>query len=201
MLNINNQRDDLCRLEDGLNELAAGSQFNDMRMDYKILSDLSQIIRKEDFGVTVCTYENTLVSLESGDTSKNFCAIAMDIGTTTIARVLELMIVLSRAAVEGGGNLEMVFGLNFKYLSEVSSLNNVEKLCQWIIKVLDRFSECMYNVENINNVHIIQKSMEYINDNVSDNISLNSVAEYVYLSPSYFSRLFKKEMGINFIDY
>ncbi|MBZ9685992.1 PocR ligand-binding domain-containing protein [Clostridium estertheticum] len=119
----------------------------------------------------------------------------------TRARVLELMIVLSRAAVEGGGNLEMVFGLNFKYLSEVSSLNNVERLCQWIIKVLDTFSECIYNVENINNVHIIQKSMEYINDNVSDNISLNSVAEYVYLSPSYFSRLFKKEMGINFIDY
>ena len=119
----------------------------------------------------------------------------------TRARVLELMIVLSRAAVEGGGNLEMVFGLNFKYLNEVSTLNNVEKLCEWIIKVLDRFSECMYNIENINNFHIIKKSMEYINDNVSTNISLDSVAEYVYLSPSYFSRLFKKEMGINFIDY
>lgn len=119
----------------------------------------------------------------------------------TRARVLELMIVLSRAAVEGGGNLEMIFGLNFKYLNEVSALNNVEKLCEWIIKVLDRFSECVYNIENINNFHIIQKSMEYINDNVSTNISLDCVAEYIYLSPSYFSKLFKKEMGINFIDY
>ena len=119
----------------------------------------------------------------------------------TRARVLELMIVLSRAAVEGGADLEMVFGLNFKYLNEVSTLNNVEKLCGWIIKVLDRFSECIYNIENINNFHIIKKSMEFINDNVSNNISLDSVAEYVYLSPSYFSRLFKKEMGMNFIDY
>ncbi|MGH4050855.1 MAG: PocR ligand-binding domain-containing protein [Clostridium sp.] len=119
----------------------------------------------------------------------------------TRARVLELMIVLSRAAVEGGADLEMVFGLNFKYLNEVSTLSNVEKLCAWIIKVLDRFSECMYNIENVNNFHIIKKSMEFINDNVSNNISLDSVAEYVYLSPSYFSRLFKKEMGINFIDY
>ena len=119
----------------------------------------------------------------------------------TRARVLELMIVLSRAAVEGGANLEMVFGLNFKYLNEVSTLNNVERLCEWIIKVLDRFTECMYNIENINNFNIIKKSMEYINDNVSSNISLDSVSEYVYLSPSYFSKLFKKEMGINFIDY
>ena len=119
----------------------------------------------------------------------------------TRARVLELMIVLSRAAVEGGGNLEMIFGLNFKYLNEVSTLNNVERLCEWIIKVLDRFSECMYNIENINNFHIIQKSMEYINNSDNTNISLDNVAEHVYLSPSYFSRLFKKEMGINFIDY
>jgi len=119
----------------------------------------------------------------------------------TRARVLELMIVLSRAAVEGGGNLEMIFGLNFKYLNEVSTLNTVERLCEWIIKVLDRFSDCMYNIENVNNFRIIQKSMEYINDNVSNNVSLDSVAEFVYLSPSYFSRLFKKEMGINFIDY
>ncbi len=119
----------------------------------------------------------------------------------TRARVLELMVVISRAAVEGGGNLEMVFGLNFKYLNEVSTLNNVERLCDWIIKVLNRFSECMYNIENINNFHVIQKAMEYINDNISSNISLDSVAEHVYLSPSYFSRLFKKEMGINLIDY
>ena len=119
----------------------------------------------------------------------------------TRARVLELMIVLSRAAVEGGADLEMVFGLNLKYLNEVSTLNNVERLCEWIIKVLDRFIESMYNIENINNFHIIKKSIQYINDNVSTNISLDSVAEYIYLSPSYFSRLFKKEMGINFIDY
>ena len=119
----------------------------------------------------------------------------------TRARVLELMIVLSRAAVEGGGNLEMIFGLNFKYLNEVSTLNNVERLCEWIIKVLDRFSECIFNIENVKNFNIIQKSMEYINDNVSSSISLDSVAQFVYLSSSYFSRLFKKEMGINFIDY
>ncbi|HBM79321.1 MAG TPA: hypothetical protein DD426_00550, partial [Clostridiaceae bacterium] len=34
----------------------------------------------------------------------------------TKAKVLELMIMLSRAAVEGGGNLEMIFGLKLRYL-------------------------------------------------------------------------------------
>lgn len=115
--------------------------------------------------------------------------------------VLSLMIVLSRAAVEGGGNVDIIFGLKNKYVNEVSTINNVEKLCEWILKVLDRFSECMYNIENINNFNIIQKSMEYINDPFNKNRSLDSVAKYVYLSPAYFSRMFKKEMGIHFIDY
>lgn len=116
-------------------------------------------------------------------------------------RVLELTTVLSRAAVEGGGNLEMVFGLNLKYLQQISAINNVEKLCEWIIKVLERFTDSMFTVDNINNYHIIQKAIGYINQNSMKDISLDSVAEYVYLSPSYFSRLFKKEMGINFVDY
>jgi two-component system, response regulator YesN len=117
------------------------------------------------------------------------------------ARVLELTVVLSRAAVEGGGNLEMVFGLNLKHLQQISDINTVEELCEWIIKVLERFTDSMFNVENISNYHVIQKAIGYINKNSMNNISLDTVADYVYLSPSYFSRLFKKEMGINFIDY
>ena len=32
-------------------------------------------------------------------------------------------------------------------------------------------------------------------------ISLNTVAEYIGLSPAYFSTIFKQESGVNFIDY
>lgn len=119
----------------------------------------------------------------------------------TKARVLELMIVLSRAAVEGGGNLEMIFGLKLKYLKEVNEIDNTESLCFWIVKVLGRFTDCVYSTENQNNSYVLQKAIEYINENYMNDISLESVSNYVYLSTSYFSRLFKKSMGINFIDY
>lgn len=119
----------------------------------------------------------------------------------TKSRVLELMIVLSRAAVEGGGNLEMIFGLNLTYLKEVSDINSVDELCHWIIKVLERFTDSIVGAGNSNNYHIIQKSITYINENSSKDITLEKAADFVYLSSSYFSRLFKKEMGINFIDY
>ena len=119
----------------------------------------------------------------------------------TKARVLELMIVLSRAAVEGGGNLEMIFGLKLKYLQEAYESTTVENLSQWIIKVLESFTDTVLTVGNINNSYIVKKSIAYINENYMNAISLESVSDYVYLSTSYFSRLFKKEVGINFIDY
>ncbi|WP_238046422.1 PocR ligand-binding domain-containing protein [Enterococcus mundtii] len=47
----------------------------------------------------------------------------------------------------------------------------------------------------------INKAIEYINKNLSRNITLDEVANHVYLSHYYFSRLFKKELGISFVNY
>lgn len=49
--------------------------------------------------------------------------------------------------------------------------------------------------------YIVQKSIHYIEQNYNKNISLSDVAEYVELSSSYLSFLFKKEKGVNFISF
>lgn len=48
---------------------------------------------------------------------------------------------------------------------------------------------------------IIEKAKQYINDNYNKDITLFSVADYIFLSPAYFSRLFKEKVGENFKDY
>lgn len=47
-----------------------------------------------------------------------------------------------------------------------------------------------------NNSDGLKKAIAYINENFSDNISLNELAKKASLSPFYFSRLFKKETGL-----
>lgn len=47
----------------------------------------------------------------------------------------------------------------------------------------------------------IRKAKSYIQEKYNQDISLEDVAEHVYLSPVYFSRLFKKQTGRNFTDY
>jgi two-component system response regulator YesN len=55
--------------------------------------------------------------------------------------------------------------------------------------------------ENAAGYDMIEKAKKYIDEHIYQEISLGDVAEYVNLSSSYFSRLFKKETGTAFVDY
>jgi len=48
---------------------------------------------------------------------------------------------------------------------------------------------------------IIQAAMDYIDKHYQQSITLDCVAAHVFLSPAYFSASFKKETGVNYIDY
>ncbi|GAB6181252.1 response regulator [Desulfotomaculum defluvii] len=52
-----------------------------------------------------------------------------------------------------------------------------------------------------NQMQIIEKALKYIHDNFKQKLSLQMVSSYVYLNPQYFSRIFKKEVGVSYIDY
>jgi len=48
---------------------------------------------------------------------------------------------------------------------------------------------------------VVQRAISYIKDNLPRDLSREEVADVVYMSPSHFSRFFKKKMGVSFQDY
>lgn len=48
---------------------------------------------------------------------------------------------------------------------------------------------------------ILAPAIKYVNSNYSKDLDLVSMANLCYISPSYFSKLFRKQMGINFSNY
>lgn len=59
-------------------------------------------------------------------------------------------------------------------------------------------------VNNYNNKSIkliLRKAVEYIQAHFCEQVTLNEVAEHTYVSTYYISRMFKREMGKNFVDY
>ena len=117
------------------------------------------------------------------------------------ARILELAVVLSRAAVEGNAELEMILGLNFKYIQKLGKLKSIEELCVWIVEVLDRFTGCVYENKNIKNVNVIRRAKEFIRANYKKKIKLEDISKEVYLSPYYLSHIFKKETRSTLFQY
>lgn len=117
------------------------------------------------------------------------------------ARVLELVVLLSRAAVEGGADAVEIFGLNYKYISDIHQLTSVEDLTFWLSKIMSRFTDCVFNLADVRHKDTIYKAVNYIKRNFTDRITLEEVAGHVYLNPSYFSKVFKSEMNCNFVSY
>ena len=47
----------------------------------------------------------------------------------------------------------------------------------------------------------IKRALAYIDKHLYQNPSLRDISDYVYLSETYFSKLFKKEMGLTLVQY
>lgn len=117
------------------------------------------------------------------------------------ARVLELVVLLSRAAVEGGADSEEIFGLNYRYLSDVHSFKTVEEITFWLSKIMSRFTDCVFNLADVRHKDTIFKAVDYIKRHYMERITLEKVAGHVYLTSSYFSKIFKSEMKCTFVSY
>ncbi|NLK27790.1 MAG: helix-turn-helix domain-containing protein [Clostridiales bacterium] len=49
--------------------------------------------------------------------------------------------------------------------------------------------------------HHVQNALQYIRKNYNKDINLNTASDYIHLSPSHLSRIFKKETGSSFTEY
>lgn len=116
-------------------------------------------------------------------------------------RILELIVLLSRAAIEGGGDPNETLALNYRYLREIEQFRSVESLSFWLSEVLNRFSSLVFDLHTAKHVDRLERALHYINSHYTEKISLEDTASYAALSPAYFSRIFKEEMNTSFTSY
>jgi len=117
------------------------------------------------------------------------------------SRVQELLVLMSRAAIDGGADVDEILNLCQRYAREVDSLNRIESLNRWIGAILNKFISFAFDFHNIKHQNVIFKTNAYIKEHLMEKISLDQVAEQVYLSKSYFCRIIKEELGCTFTEY
>jgi len=77
------------------------------------------------------------------------------------------------------------------------SLADSEEACEYTRK----FITGMFGREEETNHEIINKAKTYVNRHIAEDISVSVLAAESYMSASYFSRLFKKVVGIGCNEY
>lgn len=116
-------------------------------------------------------------------------------------RVLELVVLLSRAALEGGAGLEKIFGLKYKYLSQINDFKTVAELSAWLFHIMLHFIEQVFEQNELKHPQVILKAVDFLQKNFQKKITLEEVSAYVNHSPSYFSTIFKSELKVSFNAY
>jgi two-component system response regulator YesN len=115
-------------------------------------------------------------------------------------KVLEFILFAEQRAFLSGG-MTYYFTYRNDYLSTLIKFENYEQLRKWF---LDRIMEACRNITTKKKEQtsgVIAKAKVYIEENFVKDISLDDVSRMVDISPYYFSKLFKEETGVNFIDY
>lgn len=93
-----------------INRIKTAAGNNKLEFDLKLFNKLAEKIQTENYNVTICSYNNHVLQLESGDYSDSNFGVAVDIGTTTVACYLMNCTTGELIDVEAQINTQKKFG-------------------------------------------------------------------------------------------
>ena len=114
--------------------------------------------------------------------------------------LLELVVMISRAAVEAGAVQSEVLGMNFRFLTELAVIDDDEQLAAWLRKILEHVMSTIEQQKDFTPPLLIGKALDFMRRNLHRDISRDEVARHAGISPSHFSRLLKERTGRSFTE-
>lgn len=116
-------------------------------------------------------------------------------------KIIELCVMFSRSAVSAGADLEKSSRENGRIFQQIYMETTPEGVCVKGQRLLDYYISEIQNIQKVPANSKVQEIKKYIQQNYSRNLTLEEIAESVYLSPSYASRLFKKVQEYSIMEY
>ena len=172
---LEDPKSDLDRLIDLLSDKI---NIKDIKINFHVLQNLSELLRESDFKVTVVLWDNEIIAIEPNDTSSRIFGYAVDIGTTKLAGYL---LDLNTGKVVAAGSLmnpQIPYGEDV-----ISRLNHPEpeKLNKAVIEGLNEILADLLEKTGVKNTEIYE--MVAVGNTVMHHLFLNIKAKSLGLSP------------------
>jgi two-component system response regulator YesN len=116
-------------------------------------------------------------------------------------RLNELVCSFVDSAILGGGDEKTLAELMAKYIDEIPRISDDSLAERWLEAVIREIAGNVGTVYEKRSRTLIENAKKYIETNCRSQIGYRDVAREIFISPSYFLNLFKKETGTTFVDY
>lgn len=87
------------------------------------------------------------------------------------------------------------------YLAELKRIEQKIELQQWTRNKVMYIMELVKNNRHQHVSNIVIRAKDHIDQHYNEEISLIDISKEVSVSPQYFSKIFKEEMGLSFVEY
>ncbi len=109
---------------------------------------------------------------------------------------------ITRYCIEGGLEMENAYNLSDVYIRKIDTCNSEEELHQIHKELCESYVKRMQKNKSLARYSKpVQKTIDYIYDNLHEKIQLSDLAQAAGFSESYISRLFHKETGSSISTY
>ena len=115
-------------------------------------------------------------------------------------KALEFALYAEHLAYQNGGQTYRYSGRR-DYLPQIMELATPEDIRDWFTDKVMNACRNVVSKRQERSGDIIKTARKYIEDHFDKDISLDDVSRVVNISPYYFSKVFKEECGLNFIEY
>ncbi|MFC0525161.1 AraC family transcriptional regulator [Pontibacillus salicampi] len=107
----------------------------------------------------------------------------------------------TRAVIKGGVQPEQAFHLQDACVLEIERVQDYETLEQMEYEILRHFVHLLHEQQQTPYSKIVNQAIAYIHEHILKDLTLDMIAENSYVSPSYLSHLFKKEVGVSIVQF
>lgn len=107
----------------------------------------------------------------------------------------------------------MVFGCSYRnelkdsavgyssYINEFNRLDDIVSLENWCLRKMSYISDRVQENKGNHISKVVLQAKNYLDEHIAEETSLMDIAKMVSVSPQYFSKIFKDQIGCSFVEY
>lgn len=114
--------------------------------------------------------------------------------------VLELVVMMSRAAVEAGASPAEMLGGHYRGLIELAGIRDDEALTHWLADMLERVMDAIHDNRRYPNVILLNRALRHMQEHLAEDLTRDQVARVAGLSPRHFSHLVREQLNSSFTE-